>query len=76
VLRVPVWVTVWVPVALEVVVPVALCEITTVDVAVTTALAPDDVPVINAVGLVEDVPTPVWVTVMVEVTIVWDCVWV
>ena len=47
------------PVALEVVVPVALCEITTVDVAVTTALAPDDVPVINAVGLVEDVPRPV-----------------
>jgi len=59
-----------VPLPLAVVVPVALCDVTTVDVAVTMALPPDDVPVIKAVGLVENVPTPVWVTVMVEVTAV------
>ena len=58
------------PLPLAVVVPVALCDVTTVDVAVTMALPPDDVPVIKAVGLVENVPTPVWVTVMVEVTAV------
>jgi hypothetical protein len=69
-LCVPVWVTVPVPLPLAVVVPVALCDVTTVDVAVTMALPPDDVPVIKAVGLVENVPTPVWVTVMVEVTAV------
>jgi hypothetical protein len=34
------------------------------------------VPVIKAVGWIENVPRPVWVTVMVEVTTIWDCVWV
>ena len=67
------WLTVWV--AVEVAVTVALWDATMATVAVTVAvpLGPTAVSVLAGIWIVE-VPVPDWLTVMVEVPAVSDCV--